>query len=351
MKVVYAGTPDGTCLARFQSLAPMVESAEFFSIAPYFEGMGRPQRMLETLTCRGPRHVRANADLLALCRRERPDLVWVDRSVWVWPSTLQALRAQGAFLVHHFTDALFPRRRRIYWAFRLLRKTLPLYDLNFTSNLDDHAWMTARRGIRAELTYLGYDADRFNDRPLPADLLKEWSCDLLFIGHHEPRTERQIVALVEAGLPVKVYGRGWERAAARDRLRDAVQFRPLSDEQYDYALKAAKIGLCFVSEINYNQTAGRSFEIPACGTFLLAMRTPQHLECYEEGVEAEFFGDPAELVRKARFYLENESQRRAIARRGHERCVRSDYSWQRYTRDDWGKVLAAMGKGSTVTAA
>jgi glycosyltransferase involved in cell wall biosynthesis len=344
--VVYVGVHFGTCLSRFHALEKLVSSVEFFSIEPYFVSVAKWRQRLEKMTYHGPQHVRANADLLAFCRRYQPEAVWVDKSIWVWPSTLRALRAQGVFLVHHFTDALFPTDLLVRWIYRLLRKTLPLYDLNFTSNIDDHAFLVGQRGVRAELTYLGYDAGRFDDAPLPPDLSDRWSTGLLFIGHHEPRTEQGILALVEAGLPVKVYGSSWHRARYKDRLRGAVQFKPLSDADYVHALKAARIGLCFVSEINHNQTAGRSFEIPACGTFLLAMRTPQHLECYQEGVEAEFFDNTDELVRKAKYYLENDEKRQQIAQHGHRRCIESDYSWERYTRDDWGKVLIAMNCAS-----
>jgi spore maturation protein CgeB len=67
-------------------------------------------------------------------------------------------------------------------------------------------------------------------------------------------------------------------------------------------LKSAEIGRGFVSEWNGNETAGLSFEIPACGTFLLAMRTPEHEQLYREGEDAEFFSSPEELIKKALHY-------------------------------------------------
>jgi spore maturation protein CgeB len=118
---------------------------------------------------------------------------------------------------------------------------------------------------------------------------------------------------------------------------------PLNDEDYVYALKAAKIGLCVFSQYNHNQTAGRSFEIPACGTFLLALRSPQHTECYVEGVEAEFFDSHDELVRKARFYLANDRAREVIAARGHQRCMASGYSWAAIMKRDWKRVSQVCG--------
>jgi spore maturation protein CgeB len=112
----------------------------------------------------------------------------------------------------------------------------------------------------------------------------------------------------------------------------------LGDQEYVWVLKLAAIGLCFVSEWNYNQTAGRSYEIPACGTLLLAMRTGEHQRHYREGQEAEFFGDEAELAAKVRNYLADAGARRRVAARGRERCVTSGYSWRDIMVRDWAKI-------------
>ena len=114
-------------------------------------------------------------------------------------------------------------------------------------------------------------------------------------------------------------------------------------------MKGAQIGLCFVSILNYNQTASRSFEIPGSGTFLLAIRTDQHLECYQESKEAEFFSDHDELVRKVTYYLEHGDAREAIAMRGHRRCVESGYSWAAIMARDWPQIyeLFARRTGSS----
>ena len=225
-----------------------------------------------------------------------------------------------------------------------MRNTLPLYDIGFTSNIHDHDRLSNKTSPRSELTFLGYDHQRFDDSPLPPHLAEKWANTLLFVGHHEPQTEEWIMALIEADLPVTVYGYGWDRVRNRAQLRGHVQFRELDNQEYVYALKGAKVGLCFVSASNANQTAGRSFETPACGTFLLAVRTRGHLECFEEGQEAAFFEDTRELVEKARFYLENEELRCEIARRGRERCVSSGYSWAEYMEKDWGKVVETFTK-------
>jgi glycosyltransferase involved in cell wall biosynthesis len=253
--------------------------------------------------------------------------------------------------VHHFTDALQARDWKLNFKRRLFHKTTSKFDIFFTTNVDDHARMAGTSPPTTLLTDLGYDHRRFHPASHSDELAAKWDNPMVFIGHYESQTEAGILALVDAGLPVKVYGRSpWFASKHRAKLGERLQPK-LGNEDYTRALRGVRIGLCFVSVFNYNQTASRSFEIPGSGTFLLAVRTPQHLACYEEGEEAEFFGDHDELIRKATYYLEHDDEREAIARRGYERCVGSGYSWDALMARDWAKVkkLFAQFKNSRST--
>ena len=53
------------------------------------------------------------------------------------------------------------------------------------------------------------------------------------------------------------------------------------------------------------------------------VRTPEHLSFFKEDKEAVFFSSAQELQAKAKYYVEHPDEREAIARAGHERCVRS----------------------------
>jgi spore maturation protein CgeB len=344
MRVIYVGVNDGTSRSRYKALRQLEPNTNFFTIDDYTRGLGRWGRFFERNAFFGRRAWRANSDLLKACREHEPDIVWVDKSVWVWPATLKALRRRNLFLVHHFTDALFPRDPQTLWAYMLLRRNIRLFHLNFTTNIDDFESLRRRGQVAVELTYLAFDHERFDDTPLSDDVAQRWAAEVVFIGHHEPRTERFVRGLLEAGIPIRVYGWGWGRRPIARSFPQSIVGKMLSDVDYVSAIKGAKIALCCVSQMNYNQTAARSYEIPACGTFLLAMRTPQHLESYVEGKEAEFFETPEELVGKARFYLDHDAERREIARAGHNRCVKDEYTWARYMRDDWMRTTAAFSR-------
>src|ERR1035438_5518630 len=97
---------------------------------------------------------------------------------------------------------------------------------------------------------------------------------------------------------------------------------------------------------NRDEETTRSIEIPACGGFMLAERTPKHLEYFVEGQEAEFYCDFPELLEKVRFYLRADERRMEIADSGRDRCIRSGYSY----RDRIASVLDYLEKAGVLPA-
>src|SRR6185503_19285906 len=98
-------------------------------------------------------------------------------------------------------------------------------------------------------------------------------------------------------------------------------------DDYARALTGARIGLGFLRKVCPDQHTTRTFEIPACGSLLLADRTDDHQGFFAEGKEAEFFASDEELVDKVMFYSSHESARRAIAEAGSRRSVDSQYAY------------------------
>ncbi len=254
----------------------------------------------------------------------QPDVLWIDKGVYLRLETLRFIkRKTKSFILHHTTDDILNKINK----FDFYLKALDLYDVHFTSNLsniDEMQKMTINPVVYNEL---GYD-DRFF-RHVDLEEKDEWlNSEIFFIGHWEPRTELFIRALVDYGLPVAVRGHGWAKGNNRGLPGGIVRSGAVHASDYVKAINAGKIGLGIVSEWNRNETASRIFEITACGTMLLAMRTGTIERLYEDGKEIALFSNPQELVSKAKYYLEHEEVRKAIAEYGRTRCVKNRCSWK-----------------------
>lgn len=324
MKILYTG-PLGkwtTTEARRKAFIELGHEIFLVDSSPLHAAtnlLGKIQGRLLT----GPTVKWYNNQLLGKARETLPDMIWVDKGVCVWPRTLETMKKEtGASLVHYNSDFIQYQK----WEYRHYFRSIGLYDVHITTNAIDIPVlenMGARKVVRAEF---GYDPEYNRPTELSDEDKLTYGHDMVFIGHWEPATEELLVACARKGLSVNLWGYGWKHARNKHLLNNNRRIEPLYGEAYIKTLAAAKICLCFLSKWNRNQSAGRTFEIPAIGGFLLAERTPDHFSYFDEGKEAEFFAGPAELIEKAQYYLKHEERRLAIARASHDRCLRSAYT-------------------------
>jgi spore maturation protein CgeB len=169
----------------------------------------------------------------------------------------------------------------------------------------------------------GFSPEIHRPHPVTPELRERLGADVGFIGWPEAPRERSMRSLARAGVRVRVWG-PWPKHRAAPNL--VVEGRPLWDDEYARAISATRINLGFLRQVNRDRHTTRSIEIPACGGFLLAERTPEHCELFREGVEAEYFASDGELLEKVRWYLAHEAERARVAAAGLSRCLDSDYS-------------------------
>ena len=76
--------------------------------------------------------------------------------------------------------------------------------------------------------------------------------------------------------------------------------------------------------MNNDKYTRRCFEIPACGTMMLAQKTNELKSLYKEGTEAAFFSGKEDLLDKIIFYLQ-ENRYNIIGEKGKIRAIKSGY--------------------------
>lgn len=77
-------------------------------------------------------------------------------------------------------------------------------------------------------------------------------------------------------------------------------------------------------DINY-----RTFETTGCGTFLLTNYTPGLEKLFDIGKEIVVYNDLNDLDNKVKYYLENEEERKKIAKAGYERSKKDHTYFER----------------------
>jgi spore maturation protein CgeB len=320
--------PGSTCVPRLNGLRSLGLDVETFDATGWY---GRGGRIANAITHRvytTPSVWAMNRALIAEAARVKPDVVWLEKGDWVFPSTLGKLRDHARFLVHYNTDDVFGAG----WLFWLHRRGIRRYDLHLTTNRWNVRELRGRYGVRTLRAGMGYDQD-FH-RPVPPDHQCSESSDVVFVGHWEPHTERYVSLLRDAGVRIHVWGYNWWKA--KDRALRVVT--PLEHGKYLTTIASAKMALCVLSRQNRNESTGRSFEIPAIGICMIAERTAEHVFLYGEEEGAVLFSEERELVEKARRYLGDDKARVAVACAGHARCNVLGMSWGDHIRREWPLV-------------
>jgi spore maturation protein CgeB len=277
----------------------------------------------------------ANRGVVSAVQRGRFDLVWIEKGLTIHPATLRQIRAaQPACRIIGFSldDMMNPANQ----SGRFLR-SLPLYDWYITNKSYNVAELKALGCSRVVFMDNGFDPATHRPVPVTADERKRLGGPVGFVGQWEPDRARSLRALARAGMPVRVWGYTWQRMRTVPPSL-VLENQPVWGDDYAKAICAFDINLCFLRKVNRDRQTTRSLEIPACGAFMLAERTDEHLRLFEEGKEAEFFSDDRELIQKARYFLEHPQERLKIAQGGYERCLRSGYSYPERLR----QVLATL---------
>jgi spore maturation protein CgeB len=173
--------------------------------------------------------------------------------------------------------------------------------------------------------------------------------DVTFVGQRYGDRPQVLARLRDAGIPVRAWGTGWDvrrrhRAAARlPVLRDIggrawlarVQAATRAEQaQMIQIFQQSRINLDLVagSQGHESQIKGRTFEVPACGGFLLEGRSPEIDEYFEDGRELVVYDDIDDMIEKARYYLRHDTLARRIADAGFRR-THAEHTYQARFRE------------------
>jgi spore maturation protein CgeB len=148
---------------------------------------------------------------------------------------------------------------------------------------------------------------------------KSYEDSVVFIGSYEKERAQDLNFLANNGIKIDIFGNGWDRAKRYCHNNLNITIGELKGKDYVTVISSAKITLGFLRRINKDTQTSRTFEIPACGGFMLMEKSQDHLRLFIDGEEAVFFDNKRDLLRKLRYYLGHDLERISISKKGREK--------------------------------
>lgn len=263
----------------------------------------------------------------------RPEVLLVYKGTHVEPETIRAMRDTGIACYNYFPDSSF-----FTHGDRLIR-ALRECDCIFYTKPNHETYLVALSAREGRFVRHGYDPQLHRIRPVDARKREELGHDVLVIGTHHPHKESLLAELLERSpdLDLGIWGNLWEENCQSPRVRHTIRGSALEGELYVDAIRSARINLALMSGPVHgapggDETSTRTFEIPACGGFMIHERSPELERLFARDEEVVMFDSIEELDGKIQHYLEAGDERAAIARAGFDRCVPA-YSYDERMRE------------------
>ena len=217
MKALYIGilTEGTTSKMRADTLQNLLPDSKWTWVDTD-EGFTDAPRVWKTMAFRlkaGPLVNRINSRVIEQTGKAKYDLVWVDKGVYLWPTTVKQLRRKTDCLVHFTPDTAFHANRSRHFCAAASKFDLLVTTKSF--ELDQYAEIVDRE--RVFLTTQAYDADLHR----PLDSVTNKRLVAVFIGLCEPDREACIDELLKKAVPVRLGGRGWEKFLASHSIHRA----------------------------------------------------------------------------------------------------------------------------------
>jgi spore maturation protein CgeB len=269
----------------------------------------------------GPIYKKVLSKILKEINFFKPEYLIIEAGYLFNTETLVKLKKNNPRLKLIFLTVDSIKNKTFQRAFFL--KSLYLYDFVITTKSQDIDIYKKYFLKKIIFSYQGIDEKNFLDYSLSEneDHLKS---EVVFVGDYGIERAETIKFLIEADVPIKIFGFNWDRY----KFFKPFYFGPAMADDYYKVLNNAKIALCFLNVKAGDTYTTRSLEIPASGTLLLAEETEDHKNLFKENKEAVFFNNKNDLLEKIRYYLSNNNERQQIAKFGRKKMRQLDLTWK-----------------------
>ncbi len=263
-----------------------------------------------------------NFDIRKVAGHFKPDLILVVKGYDILPATLQKIKTKDNKIINYATDDPF---NNLVSSPNMVQ-SIPFYDHYFCTKRAVIQDIIDAGCVNTSFLPFAYDpAIHYYEKSDNDEGGRKYSSDVAFIGGADQDRSLLVEAITSgSGLNLHLYGGYWNKYPKFNSFYRGFAF----DRDYRLALSGTKIALGLVRHSNRDGHSMRSFEIPACGAFMLAERTEEHSEIFVENVDCAYFSGIEELVGKLKHYLGNQKTREKIGEAGFLKIVNGKHTYQ-----------------------
>lgn len=151
----------------------------------------------------------------------------------------------------------------------------------------------------------------------PMNIEKKY--DVTFIGTPKMNRISFTKYLIDNGINVKVFGAGWDKLPDFKKVYGGY----VDSEEFTKIINQTRVNLCYTK--NYGGKAHvnqHPFEVAACNVISLVEDSPGFTKLYKKGKEIITFTTKEDLLKKVRYYLENQDEGKKVAKLAYERTIK-----------------------------
>ncbi|RDW99438.1 CgeB family protein [Listeria kieliensis] len=257
-----------------------------------------------------------NERIMDALKKTKPDLFFVVKGLWVDKETIIYAKKLGAKTIHFHPDFLFDDR---YHTSKVLNKAITEYDIVVTPKITEVTKYKKYGCTNVVQTQYAYDPSIHHPTGMTEFERSYYGSMLTFVGRMEAKRSEWLEEIAKRGYDLKVWGTNWNKLPKDNQLRRFCTYEGVYMQNMAKVFEASNISLGFLTHLSNEQHTARTFEIPACGGFLLAERTDEHKALFVEGEEADFFSDSEEMHAKIDFYSDRLDVVGRMKQKGYER--------------------------------
>jgi len=246
------------------------------------------------------------------------DLIWVDKGVFLRPSTVKLIKEKSKKLVHFTPDMSFYMNKS-----RFFEKAMDTYDFLITTKSKELPYYYSR--IAKEKIILATQGFSKKTHQIHHEF-KDKQNAICFIGLAEPYRIKVAEKILESNINLKLAGKGWNKFVAKHKHNISLSYlgETVLGNDYSKLISSCKFSLGLLSKIFPELHTTRTFEIPACGTVLLTERNTE-IESFFQETDVIFYENIDDLIGKVKYFQQHNDELELIAKNGYSKVHKSGY--------------------------